>query len=114
MSDLAAAAGTDPRDVAACQACGACCVYSETWPRFTLEDDAEIARIPVEYLAPRETGMRCVSDRCAALAGEVGKGVTCRVYAVRPIVCRDCLPGDDACEMARAKAGMAAWGERGG
>ncbi len=106
----AATASNDRRDVAACQSCGACCVYSETWPRFTMESDAEIARIPPELLAPRETGMRCVSDRCAALAGEVGKSVTCSVYAVRPIVCRDCLPGDDACEMARAKAGMGRWG----
>jgi hypothetical protein len=26
---------------------------------------------------------------------------------VRPIVCRDCLPGDEACTMARVARGMA-------
>jgi hypothetical protein len=100
---------TDPRDVAACQACGACCVYSHQWPRFTLETDGEIARIPVALVAADETGMRCDGNRCSALAGDVGQSVSCRVYIVRPIVCRDCLPGDDACQMARAKAGMTPW-----
>lgn len=101
---------SDPRDVATCQSCGACCAYSSAWPRFTLETDDEIAGIPPAFVAPDETGMRCEGDRCMALAGEIGKSVTCRLYAARPIVCRDCLPGDHACEMARARAGMAPWG----
>ena len=102
---------TDPRDVSSCQSCGACCAYSHEWPRFTLESDEEIARIPAALVAAGEGGMRCEGERCAALRGEIGKSVSCSVYAVRPIVCRDCLPGDDACEMARAKAGMAPWGD---
>lgn len=28
------------------------------------------------------------------------------VYEVRPDVCRACVPGDDACETARAKFGF--------
>lgn len=99
----------DPRDVAACQACGACCAHSADWPRFTLESDADIAEIPDALVAAGGAGMRCVGDRCAALSGEIGRAVSCRVYAARPIVCRDCLPGDDACQMARAGAGMAPW-----
>jgi Fe-S-cluster containining protein len=55
--------------------------------------------------------MRCDGDRCTALDGEIGKGVRCKVYNVRPIVCRDCLPGDDACLMARAKASLPPLGE---
>lgn len=98
---------TDPRDVSACQGCGACCAHSHTWPRFSLETDAEIAAIPADWVAT--SGMRCEGERCAALAGRIGEAVTCRVYAVRPIVCRDCLPGDDACQMARAGAGMKPW-----
>ncbi len=54
-----------------------------------------------------ETGMRCVDNRCAALVGEIGVATACAVYAVRPIVCRDCLPGDDACTIARTARGMA-------
>lgn len=91
-------------DSAICQSCGACCSYSADWPRFTLEDDAAIARIPERYVALR--GMRCDGDRCSALAGEIGRHATCVVYAVRPEVCRACEIGDDACTMARTRHGL--------
>ena len=29
--------------------------------------------------------MRCVGDRCSALAGEIGVATACRVYAVRHV-----------------------------
>lgn len=90
-----------------CQACGACCSYSENWPRFTEEDDAELDLIPAEYVNARLSGMRCDNDRCSALEGEVGKMTACRVYAVRPLVCRTCQPGDIECAMARRRFGMA-------
>jgi len=51
--------------------------------------------------------MRCVGDRCAALEGKVGVATACTVYAVRPDVCRACLPGDDECRVARQRAGLA-------
>lgn len=86
-----------------CQACGACCAYSRDWPRFTLETDAEIDRIPAALIAADLKGMRCDGQRCAALSGEIGKGTRCTIYAVRPQVCRSCMPGDDACHMARAR-----------
>lgn len=89
-----------------CQACGACCDYSPEWPRFTLEDDAEIARIPAALVDDHKGRMRCEGNRCSALTGEVGKATACGIYELRPIVCRDCLPGDDACLMARARHGM--------
>lgn len=93
------------RDMSAlCQSCGACCAYSREWPRFTLEDDAAIARIPADFVLPG--GMKCDGDRCCALQGEVGKSTSCGVYEVRPEVCRDCLPGDDACLMARKRFGL--------
>lgn len=109
---MSAAAAIDPRDVSECQSCGACCGHSTAWPRFSLESDDELALIPAALVAEDLSGMRCDGNRCAALSGEIGKAVTCRVYAVRPIVCRDCLPGDDACQMARAAAGMGKWGEQ--
>ena len=39
--------------------------------------------------------MRCSGNRCVALVGEVGISTACAIYAVRPHVCRPCLPGDD-------------------
>lgn len=87
-----------------CQSCGACCAYSADWPRFTLEDDAAIARIPEVFTA--KSGMRCVGDRCSALQGEIGKSTACSIYEFRPDVCRACEPGDDACNMARRRFGM--------
>ncbi len=50
--------------------------------------------------------MRCDGDRCSALQGIVGVGTSCGVYAVRPEVCRTCVPGDDECRLARARFGL--------
>jgi Fe-S-cluster containining protein len=47
--------------------------------------------------------MRCEGGRCAALQGEIGKATACGIYAVRPEVCRTCMPGDAECAMARRK-----------
>ena len=86
-----------------CQACGACCATDASWPRFSLETDEEIARIPEALIAESLSGMRCANDRCLALAGEIGKTTRCTIYDVRPQVCRSCMPGDEACLMARAR-----------
>ncbi len=92
------------KDAAAmCRACGACCSFSAEWPRFSLEDDAVLARIPLAFVDDERGRMRCEGDRCAALVGEVGASTSCAVYAVRPDVCRACLPGDEACQMARRR-----------
>jgi Fe-S-cluster containining protein len=91
-----------------CQACGACCSYSADWPRFSTESDAELDLIPAKYVAVDQSGMRCDGSRCSALAGQVGSHTSCQVYDVRPEVCRDCLPGDPACLIARAEFGMPA------
>lgn len=73
-----------------------------------MESEEEIGRIPAALVAPSGSGMGCEGDRCAALAGEVGRWTACTIYAARPIVCRDCMPGDDACSMARERRGMPA------
>lgn len=86
-----------------CQACGACCSFSADWPRFSLEDDAALDRIPRSFVDDSLGRMRCEGDRCAALVGDVGVATSCAVYAVRPDVCRACVPGDDACAMARRR-----------
>jgi Fe-S-cluster containining protein len=89
-----------------CNACGACCAYSAEWPRFTLESDAAIACLPNEFVNKGANGMRCGGARCCALVGDVGVATSCAVYELRPDVCRECQPGDDACAMARKRAGL--------
>jgi uncharacterized protein len=86
-----------------CQACGACCSYSSEWPRFSLEDDASLERIPSRFVDDEHGRMRCEGDRCSALVGEVGVATACAVYTVRPDVCKACLPGDDECRKARIR-----------
>lgn len=91
-----------------CQACGACCAFDASWPRFTLESEADLDRIPAALVRDDLSGMRCEDERCTALDGAIGLWTACRIHAIRPQVCRDCLPGDDACVMARAAIGLPA------
>ena len=89
-----------------CQSCGACCSYSQNWPRFTVEDDAALDLIPAELVNERLSGMRCDGERCCALTGKIGEATACGIYTVRPEVCRVCMPGDPECAMARRKFGL--------
>lgn len=89
-----------------CQSCGACCSFSREWPRFTTEDEAELGLIPGALIDASLGRMHCNGDRCSALTGEVGVATACSIYDVRPEVCRTCLPGDDACTMARVRFGL--------
>ena len=102
MSDTGPANDND----SPCQSCGACCSYSENWPRFTTEDDTELDLIPAKFVNERLSGMRCDGDRCSALSGKVGEATACTIYAVRPEVCRTCMPGDPECAMARKRHGL--------
>ena len=89
-----------------CQSCGACCAHDRTWPRFTTETDADLERLSAALIKADLSGMRCDGERCAALTGRIGTWTACSVYDWRPVVCRDCVPGDDACRMARVAAGF--------
>lgn len=93
-------------NVSPCTTCGACCAYSREWPRFTTEPDDALERIPQELIDDSLSGMRCEDERCSALRGRIGFETSCSIYADRPEVCRACVPGDDACDMARAKFGL--------
>src|SRR5215467_10264478 len=90
----------------ACNSCGACCSYSKDWPRFTMENEDDLSRIPRELVDDSLNGMRCHGDRCAALVGEVGVKTGCVIYGQRPDVCRACEPGDAACRIARDRFGL--------
>jgi hypothetical protein len=97
-----------PSDLTAlCQFCGACCATSREWPRFSLETEAELDLIPEVLINDEFSGMRCEGDRCLALSGKVGERTACSIYAFRPLVCRACQPGDEECQLARAKHGLA-------
>ncbi len=106
MTSFALDAATRGAPAGLCQTCGACCAYSAEWPRFTLEDEAAIARIPAALVDDAHGRMRCEGNRCAALNGEVGVATRCAIYADRPDVCRACEPGDDACLQARRFFGL--------
>jgi uncharacterized protein len=95
-------------DSTTCQTCGACCSYSSEWPRFTTEDDAALDLIPQAFVNDNLSGMRCNGDRCSALSGRIGIAASCAIYALRPEVCRSCMPGDTECEMARKRHGLPA------
>jgi Fe-S-cluster containining protein len=95
-----------PGDVSPCNTCGACCSHSAEWPRFTCEDDAALDRLPQDLVNASLSGMRCIGARCSALVGTVGIATSCSIYAIRPDVCRECQPGDDACAIARAARGL--------
>jgi uncharacterized protein len=73
-----------------------------------METEAEIAAIPVAFVRDDDAGMHCVDDRCSALTGSVGKETSCSIYAVRPHVCRACVPGDGECMIARRAFGLPA------
>jgi len=89
-----------------CNTCGACCSYSAAWPRFTIEDDDALDRLPADLVDDSLAGMRCHGKRCAALTGSVGVATSCSIYADRPEVCRECQPGDEACNIAREAHGL--------
>ncbi|MDE2062277.1 MAG: YkgJ family cysteine cluster protein [Bradyrhizobium sp.] len=91
-----------------CQSCGACCAYSQNWPRFTTEEDPALELIPASLVNARGSGMRCDGDRCSALSGRIGVATSCTIYAIRPEVCRTCMPGDAECGMARQRWGLPA------
>lgn len=91
-----------------CLTCGACCAYSANWPRFSLETDEALARIPPTLVNDRQSGMRCIGDRCSALDGTVGESTKCSIYELRPEVCRACEAGDTECNLARRRFGLPA------
>jgi uncharacterized protein len=69
-------------------------------------EDAELRRIPAFLVDDNHGRMRCEGNRCTALIGEVGMSTSCSIYALRPQVCRVCLPGDEACQEARRLFGL--------
>jgi uncharacterized protein len=93
-----------------CQLCGACCAalrvsfYWREAPQRGLSD-ALVEKVSPHLVSMRGTNRR--EPRCAALEGEIGKEVACRVYQARPSPCRELQPGEEKCNRARARHGLA-------
>lgn len=107
--DASTEAGTEAGN-GACLACGACCMsfrVSFYWA------EAEARGLPAaltEQLGPFHAcmaGTNAARPRCAALQGTAGGPVACGVYAQRPAPCREVQPGDEKCERARSRHGLA-------
>lgn len=89
-----------------CTTCGACCAWSDNWPEFTDETDAHMDGIPIELCDCDNGRMKCDGNRCLALQGDIGKRVSCSIYAHRPLVCREFQPGEPGCLMVRKGLGL--------
>lgn len=99
-----------------CLACGACCTLHVTFPASQLRPRGVVPPGVTEPIARdhvRMIGTRPdAGSRCAQLAGEVGVGVSCRMYEHRPEPCRRFAyawergePSPD-CDAARARVGL--------
>jgi len=97
----------------ACTCCGACCAlfrvsfyWGETTahPRGTVPEALTTAVNP-HYVCMKGT-VRAPA-RCVALVGEVGREVSCSIYAQRSSTCREFAASSDECNRARAGSGLA-------
>lgn len=99
-----------------CQQCGACCAAFRVdfhpaelaggafaWNEGVPADLA----LPVTRQLVRLKGTDDSPPRCAALAGEIGREVACRIYDGRPSPCREFDIEHAACAKARRLHGLA-------
>lgn len=87
-----------------CVSCGGCCAWSETWPVFIGDGDGQ--GIPEDVIDFEHRRMLSHGNRCAALEGQLGRRVSCSVYANRPLVCREFQAGSEDCLMVRESLGL--------
>ena len=104
-----------------CQACGACCCNTKRNRALQTRDYVEVGRDDVLYRDHRDLlkrlgtrnddgvwHLRLVGEeeRCVALDGDLGEGVGCEIYKVRPSGCRRVEAGDADCLQARRDQGL--------
>lgn len=100
-----------------CQQCGACCAsFRVSFPADELDDAA--GTVPSVLTEPLGTGLACMLGtaaapfRCRALSGQIGVAAGCKIYELRPQVCRDFAPmaqlgiSDASCDAARRRHGL--------
>lgn len=92
-----------------CQSCGACCAafrVSFYWTEALVNHIPDALVEQVSAVHGCMAGTNQAAPHCAALVGEVGARVSCRIYASRPSPCREVTPGDARCLTARARHGL--------
>ena len=101
-----------------CLECGACCAYYRVSFYWSEADPAVGGVTPPEMadkLTPHHAVLRGTElppRRCVALAGEIGKDVSCTIYALRPSPCRELQPSwadgarNERCDRARVAHGL--------
>ncbi|NMF88321.1 YkgJ family cysteine cluster protein [Aromatoleum petrolei] len=101
-----------------CTRCGACCAafrvdfHRSELASATAGGVPDAMTVPVIGELVRMRGTDDAPPRCVALAGDIGSGVRCTIYAGRPSPCRDFAPyaalgiGEDACDRARRRHGL--------
>lgn len=80
-----------------CSSCGLCCTHFRvSFPMGEIADQGSTINVPI-HMVEKLNDFRAVmkgttqkNGRCIALQGECGKeGVSCKIYANRPSVCRE-------------------------
>jgi Fe-S-cluster containining protein len=95
-----------------CQRCGACCSQFRVSFYWAETDEAPGGTVPLALTQVTSPHTRCMQGtwaaqpRCAALEGQVGEEVGCRIYAQRPSPCREVTVGDAQCLRAREAHGL--------
>ncbi len=103
-----------------CLSCGACCAFYRASFHWSEANDAIGGTVPVEMTSDLNEFRRVMkgtdqkNPRCIALEGEIGVNVRCKIYDLRPSICRafpvsweNRVP-DDMCERARVAWGLSA------
>ena len=78
-----------------CLDCGICCTHFRISFYWAEADDAPGGYVPAHMTEKLNHSLRCMKGsnqqprRCPALTGEVGKAVSCSIYAQRPSPCRE-------------------------
>lgn len=102
-----------------CLDCGVCCAHFRVSFYWAEGDDTPDGHVPVAMTEHLNLHLRCMKGtndrppRCSALMGDIGHGVRCTIYPVRPSPCREFpvyLPDgapNEACQRLRASIGLA-------
>ena len=102
-----------------CRRCGACCCNRDeniaeghAW-YIDIGDDCSLLKkkaLVQKHVVEDAEGQPWLKmnpdGRCSALAGSLGRFVTCRIYGDRPQGCRRIQPGDPECLAARRERGL--------
>lgn len=97
-----------------CQDCGACCAHfrvSFYWTESDAHPDGTVPQGMTTPITPHRVAMlgtECKPARCIALAGDIGKAVSCTIYPLRSSTCREFNPDDPRCAEARRLHGLPA------